>query len=375
MSTEASQPNLLKPYYPLSHEERDKTSNSNRERMRNVLVQMAQNLEADAKEFYHNPRDLKYVETKGGHEYGFFKEQRVLVESLFWKSDERAVSPEERIRIMQLRAKSFNTESKPRKLNILKCLGFVDEVEREDGRDSYSFMYELPVEVDLMDFGGMTTLSAVLNRTCNNTAMMPDLQGKFQLAYALASFFQEFHRLKCLHENFNTRNVVFAYDPISRYGSFDEPTYHGASPWSKPYVIGLQKCRPDGQEWSTEGPADRSMLRKQEEHPNYRGRERFLMEYDYYSLGVVLLQIGSWTPLEQMPKLNISELRQQPKHRYFRKLRVPVGQKYADVVRACLDGTLDRENDFSLAEQNKAVFEKFMNKVVIPLEKLSSLQI
>jgi hypothetical protein len=94
------------------------------------------------------------------------------------------------------------------------------------------------------------------------------------------------------------------------------------------------------------------------------------MKYDYYSLGVVLLYIGAWTEKRNM---SIRELREQPQHRYFQKLRGHVGQQFTNAVRVCLDGLLDRYDELSPEERNQAVLPKFTDKIVEPLRKLSAL--
>ena len=259
-----------------------------------------------------------------------------------------------------------------RRPHVLKCLGFVDEVGREDGRDGYSFIYKLPADVDLERFTGMISLSDILKDTTKKTYLIPDMQERYQLAFSLASFISELHRSNYMHENFNTRNIVFAKIPISgSLGLSDD-----CSSWSKFYVIGLQKSRPEGQKWDTEGPVDTSKSRELEEHPEYRKRRRFVFEYEYYSLGVVLLQIATWVPLEKWPGRNIAkELRERCDPTAVEKLRCITCRTYRDVVLACLDGTLDRQGTGTMEEQNLLVLQKFTERVILPLQMLSALRI
>jgi serine/threonine protein kinase len=350
--------------YMQSHEKMNRIRESVRENIRDLLEQMKNHPETGAQELYHHKRHLQRIESKRGHDYGLFKGQRVLIESMYWKSEERTVSPNERLRIMQLRAKSFNLEPKPLGLRILKCLGFVDEVARFDGRDGYSFIYELPSNTATTNFRGLISLAELFNN--QRTVQRPKLRERFHLAFVLASFLQEFHQIICLHENFGAHNIVFAGDP-----SVSDP--YDASLWGNPFVIGLQKSRPDGQQWSTEGPADMSASDTKGEHPEYREKGRFLMEYDYYSFGVVLLQLGSWTPVEMLT--DVCEIRKKPDHIYLEKLSRHVGQRYSDVIRVCLDGTLDRQNGQSMEDANGDILQKFVRKVVKPLEQLAGYDI
>ncbi|KAF1847230.1 kinase-like protein [Cucurbitaria berberidis CBS 394.84] len=363
--SEGHQNSLIKNTYVQSHEQRDQTRESVRQHMRDLLTKPPDPSEPETVELYHDHKALKYVELMHGHYYGLFNDNWVLVESMYWKPEDPAITVEERHRVMQRRAQGFSQEPKPAPLCLLKCLGFVDERRREDGEEGYSFLYELPPEVNNAKFHGMVSLAAILNRTA---ADKPTPRDKFQLAYALATFVQEFHLLGCLHETFCARNIVFLRDPLTEVG--------GNGAWGQYYVIGLQKSRPEGQNWSTEGPAEISLQEEQERHPDYQANGRFLAEYEYYSLGIILLQIGSWSPVLSFKVTELKQLRENKKHAYLERLSRRIGQKFTDVIRVCLDRSLDRDSNalgLSLEEHNQEVLHKFQDKVVTPLAELASL--
>jgi hypothetical protein len=363
---------LINQYYIPSNQSHNKYRNVARTRMKKALALLRNKDISIAPELHHDYQDLKNVESARGHYYGIFRRQRVLVESLYWKCEDSPVTPEERVRVMELKAKGFWGDADICSSRVLKCLGFVDEVGREDGRDGYSFIYQLPADVDLERFTGMISLSDVLKDTSTKTDLIPDLQERYHLAFSLASFLSELRRTGYLHENFNTRNVVFAKTPISGSHALSDD----CSLWSKFYVIGLQKSRPEGQTWHTEGPMDSSKARELEEHPEYRKTRRFVFEYDYYSLGVILLQIANWVPLQKSPGRNIAkDLRERCDLKAVEKLRHITCRTYRDVVLACLDGTLDRQGNGSMEEQDLSALQKFNDNVILPLKKLSALGI
>src|SRR5205814_201064 len=105
----------------------------------------------------------------------------------------------------------------------------------------------------------------------------PVLGDKFRLASALAGFIVEFHSIGWFHENFHSNNVVF-FNPPS-----DE---NGVNPARskillEPYIVGLNKSRPGGDKWSTQGPGTEFM---DYQHPDYHQTTmRFRNAYDYYS--------------------------------------------------------------------------------------------
>jgi len=335
--------------------------------MRAILLQMQNHPLTGAVEFFHPRKDLVHMKSINGHSYGLFKKKQcVLVEWMYYRPGPKAVPPEERLFIMQLRAKDFGTDPKPSGLRILKCLGFVEEIQKDENH-GYGFLYELPQQVG-NEFIPPMTLRQLLSPNGHLAIETPFLRRKFQLAYSLALFFEEFYYAGCLHENFNSNNVIFAQSTSASL--------------SQPYVVGFQKSRPDGQAWSTDGPEDATKRQKYEQHPDYRKKGRFILEYDYYSLGVVLLEIGSWTSLDNWSKkieyadIAPEDFRKDLRDKYVPRLAAIVGEVYTHAVRTCLDGTLERDRDSSPSEDlNRKVFHKFIEKVVKPLEGLSLLHI
>jgi hypothetical protein len=116
---------------------------------------------------------------------------------------------------MELRAESFNL-SKPSKLRVLKCLGFVEESGEMGRRQGYGFLYELPATTSENVFEPPVTLQQLLllgsDRNGGAECQAP-LQGRYLLAHSLAAFFEELYTVGCLHETFNSKNVVFACEP------------------------------------------------------------------------------------------------------------------------------------------------------------------
>jgi hypothetical protein len=123
-------------------------------------------------------------------------------------------------------------------------------------------------------------------------------------------------------------------------------------------------------------------LQEYKQHSDYRRKRRFILEYDYYSLGLVLLKIAGWTSLQNWFKkkeyknMAPEAFRERLREKYVPRLAVIIGEVYRDAVCAYLDGTLERDKHSSLSEDsNKEVFHKFVEKVAKPLEELSQLRI
>jgi hypothetical protein len=346
-------------------------------RMKAIRLYMLGGFRYSIEDLLHSTVDLTDKETVKGHRYARFKiSTRVLVEWMHYRPSWANIPISQMTMIMQLKAQGFNVHPKPPGLRLLKCLGFVEESQDSGKRQGYGFLYEIPANE--FKSGFVTSFYELLTTSLNPQnvdSAVAGLEGKFRLAYALASFFGHFHAMGWLHENFNSRNVIFSATPDELFGS--------SAMWSQPYVVGLQKSRPEGKSFHTEGPSDDISL-VDYEHPDYRKKKRFLREYDYYSLGVVLLEIGLWFPLmgwSQRPeyrRLRPEEFRQLLISRYAPRLKDRMGESYCKAVVKCLDGSLSivkSPSQVSPEEVDKVVFGNFLEDVLLPLRLLSSLEL
>lgn len=355
--------------YSQSHYQQDLTDITARAQMRETMLQMQDGSKPGAADYLHPSENLSGEEFIDGHIYGFFKrKQRVLVEAMYYRPELGTIPPEERLFRMQLRAKDFSIDPKPNALRILKCLGFVEEIDEEDMNHGYLFLYELPTQAST-DFTPPATL-----RHLFSSEEEPSLRVKFQLASSLALFFEEFYYAGCVHENFNSNNIIFTREASALLNMKTFLRYL--------YVVGFEKSRPNGQAWGTEGPADESELAKYEQHPDYRKKGRFFFEYDYYSLGLVLLEVGGWSSIQKVltkkecRNIDLKDFRTHLCKNYVPKLAAVMGEVYRDIVCTCLDGTLERDTDGdSSDDMDSVIFHKFMVKVSMPLEELSGLRV
>ena len=127
------------------------------------------------------------------------------------------------------------------------------------------------------------------------------LDQKFFLAHRLASSVYELHLVKWLHRRISASNVVFFHpnttvasaspsttpapntDPVIRPASMD-PTHS--------YLLGFASSREDLPTDQTDG-ASTSPSRTHYQHPQYQsGTKGFQAGFDWYALGMVLLEVG-----------------------------------------------------------------------------------
>lgn len=77
-------------------------------------------------------------------------------------------------------------------------------------------------------------------------------------------------------------------------------------------------------------------------------------EYGIYSLGIVLLEIGTWLRAESLCRENISgpDFKDLLLTRYVPMLGPSVGKQYMIAVQKCLDGRFDGLHGFQREERN-----------------------
>ncbi|KAF3904674.1 hypothetical protein ABW21_db0207976 [Orbilia brochopaga] len=192
------------------------------------------------------------------------------------------------------------------------------------------------------------------------------LENRFQLAYKLAESIFEFHKIGWLHKAISSYNVVF----------FAKDERH-ARKMESPYLTGFSHSRPDqvGQISVVGSELDDKL--NAYHHPDYQrslldptnNRVRYRAEFDYYSLGLVLLEIAYWMPLQTLLNKNDITRREGQKllMYYVTYLSGPMGANYASAVKACLDSKALRGDAEPTTDKVECVEPNFERLV---LEKL-----
>lgn len=290
----------------------------------------------------------------------------------------------------------------------LRCSGFY----HEEARRYFGLVYDYPIPE-----GSNTSTDSSQKKTVQLAELMDKhdrvldsqedliipLGDRYRLAYELVAAVYAFHQAGWIHKNISSYNILFFQDDHSKEGNVD-PNTEGYTRFKQlllasPYLIGFSHARPNEEnQYSNRtsagvGNGDEAMRTlRAYQHPSYLGdndshRAPYRTAFDYYSLGLVLLEIGYWKPLRKL-------LRQQPKEgpeltrlekaEHLRRRRVPglaayMGDAYAAAVAVCIDDTLllssgefdgSRPGGDSDAER-LAVDRNFENLVLTPLETLS----
>ena len=314
-----------------------------------------------------------------GHQLGKFRETSpVIVEGMYYEDSWETIPVSERTVAMGLKAQGFGVLHKPRNLRTLHCLGFFEQDKSE--KVGFGFVYQIPTPASphgLEDIK-LTTLNTLLRRSAAETSAIdtnlsqPLLGDKYLLACKLAESLHDLHTIGWLHENMHSGNIVFFDDSLQE--QCINPNNSNAI--LEPYVVGLAKSRPGGELWHTQGPSVTTADFQHYVHPDYEITRRFRVNYDYYTLGVMLLEIGLWIPLAawsaKYPSLKPHQFRDTLVEKYVPRLGPRMGRKYRDVVKALLTDTLDpspRQKQ-SEPENEQKVCNRYFENVLMPLQDI-----
>lgn len=300
------------------------------------------------------------------HEFGLFKGVHVLIDWMYYSPGWENVSPEQRATMISLKAQAFDEKTRPAGMRTLGCIGTFENIGDKAG---YGFLYRIPISDPQVDIGSSTTtlLQLIENKKCQ-----PLLGDKLRLASALAQFLGDFHNIGWLHKNFNSNNILFFNVKVSEQGN--NPIL-ATQVLERPYVVGLHESRLGGKNWDTAGPAS-SVHFQDYRHPEYARTGRYRATYDYYSLGLILLELGFWQSLRvwsrspRCLRMDLSEFRQELVERHIPYLGVAVGAVYRDVVHFCLSGIMDSSEDLDID-----ILKDFAKNVVEPLKELAEMHI
>ena len=249
-------------------------------------------------------------------------------------------------------------------LRILHCQGYC----HNPNRRAFGLLYSFP------QGNRIQTLGSFLAKF-HSSQYLPDLGTRLRLAYSLASAVLAFHQVSWLHKNLSASNIVFLCS-----SAITDNHKLLLSVLENPYIIGFMHSRSNHVTSFTEGPAPNS-TDKDYSHPDYLSNDqRFEPLFDYYSLGLILFEIGVWRPLHKMTekKGSPTEMLVKLRESWTPVMRLRAGAAYSECVQRCLDGTMQSQplelggrNGNGPADRSLAVYLKFSKLVVQELHRLA----
>lgn len=274
-------------------------------------------------------RDIRITKEIGIHSLGNLEssDQPILIEWLkyneVWVDESIGKELQERLTSI---AGLLHHESMARIPSTLRCKG----ISQDASRRSFAFVYERPS-------GNLEPITLYhLLRTkdpqTNERLYRPLFELRFKLAYDLCQFICTFHEIGWLHRNLHSMNVVF----------FPESGVDNDKVASEPRIMGLGASREGSIDAFTQGHDGFGELRSYQ-HPNYLDGRRYREEYDYYSIGMLLLEIGMWSTLSEISKSKRfqgktgKEFTKEILDQRVSKLGITMGSDYMNSVRWCLE--------------------------------------
>ncbi|KAJ4379500.1 hypothetical protein N0V85_008837 [Neurospora sp. IMI 360204] len=193
---------------------------------------------------------------------------------------------------------------KPDSLHVPECIGYLDARDAF-GADMYGFIFK---------DGGKTSPCwhqiVSLYDMLGVEALTPSLSQRVDLALKLCTTVLDLHAVNWLHKGIFSDNVIFYFDGSKKWDT--EPGEDGKVPAydpGKPQLCGFGFSRPENSKTTARSLDTAWDLYRwpaiQREHPtDYNSRKT----YDLYSLGLVLLEIGHWKPLDEILCLKKDEI-------------------------------------------------------------------
>ena len=247
----------------------------------------------------------------------------------------------------------------PPEFHVPRCLGYFDGSTAETGR--FGLIYSIPARAATST--GPTSL-----RQCLQIGMGVSLNTRVVLAHAIAQSIMYLHAVSWLHKSVRSDNVLFF---------LESPAV--SADLSRPILSGFGYARPDNPDAETE------QFARQLNEDLYRPPEcqsmstsRSKKSYDIYALGVVLLEIAYWKPIEEILHIDLEKkgarkdvrgiqarLLSKDEH-FIQQVEEYVGESDARVVYRCLTGAkeigmsdaLDNEEDPIVGAEMVRVFSE-----------------
>ncbi|KAK3492995.1 prion-inhibition and propagation-domain-containing protein [Neurospora hispaniola] len=187
---------------------------------------------------------------------------------------------------------------KPDSLHVPKCIGYLDARDA-CGADMYGFIFKAEKE---RLFWGHRIVSLYDLLGTEMEMFKPSLSQRFDLALKLCTTVLNLHTVNWLHKGIFSGNVLFYFD------CDNGPEMKQAYDPEKPYLCGFGYSRPEKSKTTARSLNMAWDLYRwpaiQREHPTDHNSRK---TYDLYSLGLVLLEIGHWKPLDEILCLKESE--------------------------------------------------------------------
>jgi hypothetical protein len=253
----------------------------------------------------------------------------------------------------------------------LSCLGYFEDPKQP----RFGLVFELPSFVysgpsdanksadDLRPVTLLSVLQTGSKSLHSSNSATPPLEDRFRLAFTLALTFSKIHEDRFVHKDVNSSNILVFRKNRRQSMNSRALQYTLRSPVICSFDLfsefDIEKSSAMPQLNIYRHPGDpRVVGDKDAEHGP---------QFDLYSLGLILLEIGLWVPLSDLwkPKYTLSDFKQRVEDVYIRRLASKCGTAYMQVVRDCF-WAADRIASGAESLQN---FSQLYNRIIIRLQR------
>ncbi|KAL9602367.1 MAG: hypothetical protein Q9219_001933 [cf. Caloplaca sp. 3 TL-2023] len=225
--------------------------------------------------------------------------------------------------------------SKPPEFRAPRCLGYLDD--RDDAEHSeHDYRFGLVFEKPVNDLNPVSLHDLLLA-----SPRPPSLTERVALAHKISVCVLYLHAVNWLHKSLRSDSIVFFLPPSNPTSIAD------------PYLTGYEYARADRPGETTTG-GDVDEWTELYVHPGYQGlgtKGLYRKTFDIYSLGIILLEIAYWRPIEAIMELDMESetvfedikgirgrVLEEPEGKVLGTVRANLGERFYGAARSCLVG-------------------------------------
>ncbi|GME23425.1 hypothetical protein GTA08_BOTSDO05555 [Neofusicoccum parvum] len=285
-----------------------------------------------------------------------YDHNRVWIE---WKPYEPRVfdgepDPKIKERIIALVA-LLKENNRSRQFRAPRCLGYFRDIDTATGEDRCRFGVVFKKPSHVSSTTKPISLLELLRATEMGKTEMPSLTERVTLAKVLAEAVERLHAVNWLHKGLRSENILFFNDEIAPEDLEQEDHFSlDALDFSTPYLSGFDYARPAQNEDLTEKPPENAAYDLYR-HPLVQGSRggtensiNFQKAFDIYALGVILLEIIFWQPIDRILDVDLRKARPSTtlrvrsrlieERKFLAQVKANAGVMLEKVVQACLVG-------------------------------------
>ncbi|EPS37260.1 hypothetical protein H072_9063 [Dactylellina haptotyla CBS 200.50] len=298
---------------------------------------------------------IKYIRTIGKYKIARIPDEKsrnnrqrklVIVETMHYQD------PLQKRRLLSRLQALRDLLSNPNLVQQLRVPPFIGV--RDNTDVSFEMLYGFPEEHVAHDLQ-VAPISLIDLLGDREESKFPSLERRLRLGSQLAELLAAFHDIDWFHKNLTSSNIVF-------FSSVESPL---SARTGQPYLFGFKHSRSTYDDF-TEGPLQDRRLQRYH-HPDYvreveQQFTRFCPQFEYYSLGILLLEIGFWASVDSIMSEHRSASNKDFSEVLIKKkvpmLAFKMGSQFAECVKECLEGS------------NILTTLSFREKIITPLQKL-----